>query len=520
MTDVAVLEALIRAGEFAKVARAVAKLNVKKVPRAEAARFANVANRTDQSRLAMRLLFPIIHSEQREIAPANDQEKIEYADALRRAGLLNEALEILREVDFQKYPSAHLTISFCYFNEWRYDQALPHLRQLIQATNPDDYAQTIAKVNLAAALVNEQSYEDALPLLEDIQERTSAKGQKLLLGNSLEIMAQVFIRQGRWIRAEQTLERAQKTFGQDSNKYLFFVRKWQAIIHSLKAGVVQDELLKIRDEAQSRRDWESVRECDLHIGVIARDSHLLQKVYFGTPHASYRKRLLQMASFPLPDEFLWSASLKPKHTFDLVKAACHDGSAAMAEGSLPHQMMMHLCADFYRPISIGSAFNTLFRGEKFGQQGSANRVSQIIMRLRRIFDSEKPGFSITETRGQYRLELAEDCAVRVAAETPAVSRNDLSWMKYKDQLPGSFSRRDLERVSSCSAAKAKRLLRWALANGQIRSTGWGPNTKYQIAAKDGSVRDNGSSVSFQRSPHLPYSEDESPVGRLVLRGKS
>lgn len=485
MTELAQFEALIRKGEFARVARAISKLNLKKIPRAEAARFANIANRTDQSRLALRLLYPIIRSDLEALTPPSDPERIEYAEALRRTGLLNEAIEIFRDVDTSKHPAVHLNISFCFFNEWRYGQALPHLKELVRATQPEDYLHTIAKVNLAAALVNEDLHDEALQLLGELQEQTQIKGQTLLLGNTLEMTAQVLIRQGRWLQAEQTLKFAEDLFGRDHNKYLFFVRKWQAILGSLRAEAVQEDLLQLRAQALERQDWESARDCDLHIAIISGDANLMRKVYFGTPHSSYRRRLQKMAgeAFSIPESFVWSQSESPERLFDVVKASCEDGSAALGEGSLLHQMMSLLSADFYRPISIGTAFNSLFRGERFGQHGSANRIAQLVARLRKVFAEENLGIEILETNGKYRLHLGPQSGIRVAAEMPQLSRNDLSWMKLKIQLTNAeFTRQDLERISQFSPAKAKRILRWAIDNGQVRSIGFGPNTRYELAA--------------------------------------
>lgn len=486
MIDLNRLEELIREGDFATVAKAISATNLKKIPRADAARVANLANRVDHSRLALKILHPLVKPV--ENAPAtqpSESELLEYAEGLRRMGLLNEAREVFGRIDVNQRPSVLLNISFCYFNEWRYQDAIPHLRRLIQLVDPSEYLNTVAKVNLAAALIHMSQYKEALVLLAELQETTRKREQRLLLGNCLELTAQVYIGIRDWDRADQVLAEAAQIFSDDGNKYGFFVQKDQAIANCSRAGKVLPDLLSIRSRAEERSDWEAQRDCDLYIAILSQNEQLLHKLFFGTPQAAFRTRIVQLLGrpFSFPQEYVLSSSDEPPETIlDLRTARTDDGQAVLETGGRMHQLLLLLASDFYRPFSIGTIFNTLFKGEAFGQEGSANRVWQVVSRLRHWFEEQNLDISIIEHNGLYRLRLNGNAAIRVSRERASFQRNDIVWQKLQLQLPNHFTRQDLERASSVSQATAKRLLRWAVDSGHVTSEGVGMHTTYRLVA--------------------------------------
>lgn len=485
MIDLARLEELIRSGEFATVAKAIADLNGKKIPRADLARVANLANRVDQSRIALRILHPIVKRADDDLAPvASVTELIEYAEALRRMGLLNEARAIFNQIDVSQRPSVLLNISFCYFNEWRYAEAIPHLRQLIGLIGPAEYQSTVAKVNLAAALVHDEQEVEALELLRELRDSTRQKDQSLLLGNCLDLMAQVYIARGEWSNADAVLEEAVQIFSRDANKYAFFVQKDLAVASSMRAGKVTPGILAVRALAVERRDWEAQRDCDLYIGFLGGDPRLLYKLYFGTPQAAFRRRIVRLVgeSFKVPQAFVWANDGPVERILDVRTGATDDGQSALETGSGSHQLLMLLASDFYRPFSVGTIFNTLFAGESYGQEGSASRVWQVVRRLRRWFKDEKLAISIQENNGMYRLEIESGIGIRVTTDRPQFQRNEIVWHKVREQLPHQFTRQELEKIASASPSTIKRLLRWAVDSGQVEAIGVGMYTSYRRIA--------------------------------------
>jgi hypothetical protein len=477
--QIAQLEEWIRAGAFSKVSKALLELNTKKIPRGEKAAIANIANRADLYRFAFRLLNPVIRAGDDGGSPPSDLELIEYAEALRRMGLVNEALGIFAKLDAAKYPFVHLRAAFCLFAKWEYARAIPGLRAMLGLVKPEDYLSTIAKVNLAAALVHERQDEEALKILRELRVSTRNENRLLLLGNCLELSSQVHIARREWSDAESVLKEAEGIFSGDRTKYSRFVAKWQAIARSLKERQVHPALVASRELAVASGDWETVRDCDLYMGAINGDEALLRKVYFGTPYASFRRRILDLAKVDTTGTYLWQAEGETA----AVKIFDVRAGGGLDPGRRMHQLMVLLSRDFYRPVTVGSAFSALFPEEHFRQEGSANRVSQLVLRLRRWLAQQDPGLSIEGHDGRYRLNIHPGAAIRVPETAAPADPLDIRWEKIRRRfVAAEFTRREVAVVTDCSPATAKRLLRWAVETGKAEPVGSGAQVKYKIAA--------------------------------------
>lgn len=487
-TSLEQLETLTRAGSFAPVVKHLTEINTKKIPRVEIARYANLANRVDFARFTMRVLNPIVRGEEGLLVPANDAEKSEYADALRRMGLVGEAVQIFSEVDSVKHPVVLLRTALCLFNQWKYDEAIPHLEKYRKAVENDAYARRIATLNLAAAYVAERLDERALRLLKPLRNETKAANNQLLYMNTLELMTQVFVRLNAWNAVDDAMAEAAHVATDASTRYARYVRKWKSIADSLKSGVVSQDLYACRAEAETNRDWETIRECDLYISHIARDRKLLEQLYFGTPYPSYRKRILDLVGPDLPQQrdHLWypgKAPSSPRATIRLSLGAIENGESALETGQVPHRLLILLCRDFYRPLTQGAAFSNLYAGEHFMQQGSTNRVCQSVRRLRAWLEEVAPGLEVEVVDGSYRLRGDGSVGIRVPREPLPLDVRPLEWHAVKLAVDKNlFSKRDVMRVQNCSDSAAKRLLNWALENGRAQTVEWGAKTKYKIVA--------------------------------------
>lgn len=488
------LELLIRAGNFASVTKALKELNTKKIPRAELAIYANLANRVNFTRFTLRILSPIVRGEEGLLNPAADVEKSEYADALRRNGLIEEAMQIFSEVDSRKHPIVLLRMAFCNFMQWKYTAAIPLLENYLRAVSHEDYARRIATINLAAALVTEGGNEVALGLLNPLRDETRNANNKLLHTNCLELMTQVYVRQGDWQKVAETLVDASRAATDDNTIYSRYIKKWRAIAHSLKVKQVHSELYGCREDALRNQEWETVRECDLFIGFISQDRRLLENVYYGTPFPSYRKRILELVGdFELAaaGEYLWSLGTeKSPYTgpiLDLAKGGLDGGGPSLEAGQLSHRLLILLCRDFYRPVSQGSAFSNLYPGEHFMQQGSTNRVCQVVRGLRSWLKKVAPDVSLETVNGSYRLQGDGAFNIRVPSELLSLSARELEWNTVRLAIKKDiFSKRDVMQAQNCSDSAAKRLLRWAVEVGRVQTVEWGAHTKYQVMGHEAS----------------------------------
>ncbi len=479
-------EALIQAGDFSAVAKTLRTMNMKQIPRTQLARYAHIANRAHQGIVAHRILQPVVRPEGKILLPPSDAEKLEYAEALRLMGVISEAVKVLSEINFSSMPIVDLRTAFCLMTQWQYAEAMPYLQRYIQNADPKEYSYTIAKVNLAACFVAEREDDDGLKLLELLIADTKSAGHNLLHGNCLGLAAQIFIRQGRFDQADQTLDEALRSFSDQRMKFSLYLRKWRAISRSLRMKSVHPDLYECRNLALREKDWETQRDCDLYIGFLRGDEELIHHVYFGTPYDSYRKRIVDLVgeNFNPPPTYIWDP-LKDGHTggiLDVLDGRMDGSNVSLETGQLMHRLLLLLCSDFYRPLSIGTAFSELFSHEQYSQQGSSNRIPQIVKRLRDWFKQNDGLFSIQEDKGSYRLHVNAPVGIRVQLESPELSLQLVTWKKVSTQVQDeTFSRREVIQALNCSQASANRLLRWALKSGQAQAIGAGRQRKYRMA---------------------------------------
>ena len=479
------LENWVRTGNFAFVIKALRKVNSRTIPRDYIVQYANIANRVDQPRFAYRILQKVIKNDQRMNVTPSENEKIEYSESLRLMGLIGDAKKILNGIDSDRYPIVHLRLAFCNIVQWKYDDAISHLQKYINLTSTDDYSHQVARVNLAAALVHAQANEEALVLLEKLKEDSRRNGNRLLLGNSLELMSQIFIQQKNYELANKTIDEAVRVMGDSSSRFYLYLKKWKAICQSLQSQRVDPEVVNCREQARQNKDWETVRDCDLYIGFVTKDSNLINHLYFGTPNPYYRKRIKDLlgTDLELPVNFIWSPSgeLPSQEIFNLLEGSCEISGANMGTGHLMHQLLILLCSDFYRPLSVSTAFSELFPEESFSQAGSANRVAQVVKRLRAWFKKNSDLFSIEGKEGSYRIILQPGAAIRMPQEMPSLSLQSVAWKKLTSGLQSNlFSKQDVIQQLGCSRASAERLLRWAVDSEQVAVISGGPSRRYRL----------------------------------------
>ena len=481
------LESMIRGGDFATVKKHLRSLNSKSIPRDEVVKFANLANRVDSPRFAFRLLYPIIRSEKSLVAPASGLEQIEYAEAMRRMGLVSEAYRTYSLMNLKSYPVARLRMAFCLFSQWRYREAIPILKDYLSDISPEEYSHSIAMVNLAAALVFEGLNDEALSLLAKLNVETAQKKYQLLRGNCLELTAQVHVCQASYAEAIRLLNEATELSPNGQTKYSLYQRKWRAIAECLQNGKSSAPLLhSVRQTAADSADWETVRDCDLYLAHVEQDMDLMKQVFFGTPYRTYRKRITSLTGQNFSQElcYLWNPT-KNSHPriLNTEAGSIEKSELSLGSGHLMHRFLQHLTADFYKPLSLGAAFSELFPDENYAQIGSANRISQIVRRLRTWSAKNAVGFKVTELNGSFRFIIESDLALRVPESLPENSPQDHSWRLVENGVRASFfSRNDVEHQTGSSAATAKRLLRWAIDAGKVEVIGSGPGTKYRLAA--------------------------------------
>ena len=178
------VDGAIRAGELDLARSELRHVQSRKVPRALALQVAALA--AGRADIAIRILHPVVRPSNPSAQPASDLEKAEYAAALTYIGASDEALDLLSHLDSKEQPQVLLYHSFALFAQWDYRSAIPLLSGYIASPQLTDYQRLVGKVNLAAALINQNEHAAADRTIADILQATEEGNLQLLHGNALD----------------------------------------------------------------------------------------------------------------------------------------------------------------------------------------------------------------------------------------------------------------------------------------------------------------------------------------------
>ena len=474
----------IRAGRVQGVAKRLSSLNTARIPREFQLPLANVCRRVGLYSLGMKVLARVVRPSRGALEmAATSAELAEYAVLLQRSGAVKEALRTLEQVDEASVPEAHLYRAYCHFNLWDYETAIPELeRYLARPLSP--YAKFVGSVNLAAALVATERREEALARLATDIAYAKEHGYSRLLGNCLELRAQIHLQRDDDSAAETDLEAAIRALGGSETIDQLFVHKWRAVLTSAKSGDVT-AIEEFRAEALRRKDWESVREADLASLGIAFDEGKFRHLVFGTPFAPYRERIRRELG-RWPEEMSFVLGPQDAPCLD-VSSGEIDGASRLSAGKKCHQLLEVLLRDFYKPIRLGGLFAELFPGEHFDIFSSPDRIHQLIRRTRKWFLEEELPAAIVEDHGSYSVEIRGAFAFCVPLERKPVEPH----LVQLDKLIGrassqlSFTAREARAWLELSSTSFKRFASWAIKNGKLERIGTNNSTIYRLPGLKG-----------------------------------
>jgi tetratricopeptide (TPR) repeat protein len=477
-------ESLIRSGQFDQVEKQLLKLG--KIERKSALAVANIARRVNRLNMAVRILNPIVRPTDSFQDPATAQEKIEYADALRQVGAVDEAWNLLCEVRETDFPKVLFHKALCLFSQWKYAETLPLLKSYVQVESLSAYERVVGQVNLAAALIQQGQYQEASTLLDHLRIETQKTGALLMYGSTLELASQIAIFQGEFDLALKILEESSEILKRTGRVVSLYVQKWTAIAQSLKQRTPTSELQEVVLKAQAMKHWETVRDCELYQAYLTGNQEKFQRLYFGTPYESFRQRILTFAGkeFRLPENHLASPTQNPTLILDLESGKVSGKEPKkLPLGHAMHRLLILLSRDSFKPLPVMSAFGKLFPEEFMNATTSANRVHQVIKRLREwIADAELP-ITIEELNGTYKLVLGEDFGIRIPAEPLPMESQELVWNFLKREVGEKpFNVHEASQILNGSPSNAKLLLRWAIAQGKLQKFGQSSQTAYQVIA--------------------------------------
>ncbi len=461
-----------RIGESRRVHHALSVIPNRDIPQRWRLPLANIARRGGLILLGLRLLAPSLKSE------PTPEELAEYGVLLQKNGSAREALTTLEKIDGDEIPEALLYRAFCLFTRWDYAQATPLLERYVASAKLNDYQRLIGRVNLASAYNVLEQDALARDLLNELVATCRAKNYARLEGNCHELLAQVHLRKEDWSSAEDELELAEGLLANDISLDKFFVQKWNLVISALKSSS-QAPLLELRRRALELRHWESVREADLYRVKLTGDPNLFQHVFFGTPHESYRAKLMKECPGIEPSEELLVG--QGERVFDLSLSEV-DGAPVFGSGKKIHQVICYLFTDFYRPLRLAPLFAELFPEENFNVFSSPNRVHQLLRRTRKALKDEGVALEIREDSGAYSIHILPGLSVRLTNDRKVASTEHAHLIRLKSIYPAmQFSAKDARAKLGLPLTSFHRVLKYGLEKGLLVQQGNGPKTRYKAA---------------------------------------
>jgi len=485
------IDGLIRDGRFEEARSLLNSIPLHSVLRRHAVSLASFARRAGLPVLGIRVLSPYVRPKVKTRTTTRDDEKVEYAGNLVRLGALAEAERLLAEVSAQ-VPEAWLFRAYARVGQWDYRGSLLPLKRYLQTSDLNPYARLVAEVNLAAALLYERD-PDAESLLHRLEAAAQAGNHRLLLGTIRNFSLQAAIARQDWNSVDERLKRARETLEKTGAIEEFFVQKWGAIADYLRfprqpSRSQNLEIIKV--EAFRRRHWESLRDIDYWCASVTRDPRLILKLWFGTPHVSYRKKVeaLMGKKFAVPEHFLW----EPESAADKIHGGILDSvsgewgraSASRREGLKLAQQTSRalslLVSDFYRPFRTAEAHAALFGDAYFNPESSPVRVRQAFSRLGRWLKANRIPLVIERKDEAYRLRARGPLTVRIYREPAGVKTQNLLATLRDHFGVEAFSISQAQKALGKPRRTTLRLLTELTERGELQRQGKLISTRYVV----------------------------------------
>ena len=486
--DIEKIENLLVKNEMELVLRELNSIEAKKLPRRLVLKLTNIARRAGAPNLALKFSNRIIRPLTKLDQPATTEEIAEYAVALSDIGSVKEALALLRKLDSTDNPKILLNTAYCLFSIWDYSMSIDYLTRFLESSKLSPYDSLIGKVNLAAAYIMCEEYENASNLLDDVRSICHQEGYQLLYGNAWELTAQLYFYQGKLDLAEEAIECSLKALPDQQSIYQFMARKWQKLIQLARSPNeihLRNELKGLEDEARNLSHWESIRDIQFHRCRILNDEEGFWRVYFGTAHKNFRKRMIHLfnPSFIKEQYILHYGNFDEKkdRIFD-VRLAREAQGPELKPNMLIHRLFILFSSDRYREFQMGEIFHFLFEDEFFDPFSSPDRVHQVVKRFRQWLKESDIPVEIRFLGRGYKAYIGDQYGVCI--DNNLLNNEYSRAIGYLARLLSigvyHFTTREAAQLLGLSKSAVNKWLVEAIEENLVEKSGQGKNTKYDI----------------------------------------
>ncbi len=478
-----VIDDLIKRGRTAKAKEGLRRFCKGRVKREHRLAAAALARRMEMPDLGIALLHPLVRPLGKRVqSEATPQEIAEYAADLSRLGAPREALELLTSKPVVGLPEAGLYQAFALVSLWEYGATIPLLERFLEVPNADPYQRLVAQANLAAAFLFVSRFGEADKVLTSLESKARETNFHLLLGHALKLRAQWAISIGDSSAAERALSLAEKQSAEWAKWDELLLKKWRAVLalkKEPKKAIL--ELEQVQTLAEKASHWETVRDCAGYLAVATQDEARLWRVFFGTPFAPFREKLLVDFGYrgAPPTSYLLPGGKEKATTLDLTGAM--DLGADLVPEDARFRLLRALASDFFRPFRGATLFQLIHPEELYNPLTSPPRVRMLVMRLRRSLTKKRFRAGIEHLDDGYRL--SPRCPLRVDlapnAETRSVGLVERASTTFGED---DFGLKEAAKVLDVSDRTLGRALTDAMHEGRLQRAGKGRATRYRFKA--------------------------------------
>lgn len=472
---------MIRKGQGQKVRDLLAKIQRRGVPKDQLVECANLARRVGMSTFALNILFRTVYQ---DVASPEPRAVAEYAANSSAAGNYIEANKLFENLPSEILGQYCIEYADSLFKSWNYEKA-SSLLDKYAPSSWNSYRDMVFGLNYASSLIETKQGSKAIQLLEEIIDQSKKQKWEIILANALELLGQTQFHQRNYTEALQLFIESEDLLRQSGNISWVYSRKWKVITAIAQKGWSPEMAVKlneIRKLAREYMHWETLRDCDFYESYFSENSRMYSRVYFGTPHESYRNRIKSLVGKKLslfPSVTFGKASAEKSFELDVSKGDFKSGSHPLELTPQNRRLLQVLTSELYRPLSIFEIFKFVFNEPYFNPTTSKDRTYKAIAALKKAMVNHPGLLSVTARKGYgYRFRTEKSLLLHYP-EKPVSSdfTNEEHLLSQFGETP--FTRREFCDSHSLSERSGNRQLQSLVEEGLLEKIGSGSATKYK-----------------------------------------
>ncbi len=433
------------------------------------------------------ILFRIYNDPLEESSP---QLIAEYASCLAGAGNYIEAQNLFSKLPDDVLSDHVLSYSDSLFRLWESQKANEVLERFAPKSL-ETYADLVYGLNLAASHIVCDKYSQAEELLTEIKKKAHKENHNMIYGNSLELFGQIHFSKNRIEKANQLFKESERLLRSSNNLSWLFSLKW-ATFSTIELGgmshqEMSDRIDEVRKVARQFLNWETLRECDLYEAVCTDNQCLFNRVYFATPHRTFREKALRKSQsrFQLNSSVqIGPGNQKRTQCLDLNLIEFHPFDLEMSK--IQKILLKTVTKDLYSPIPIYQLFYDLFPGEFFNPLTSKDKTYKQISKLRSILELHPSQLRLDNLRNYgYRFRSKEPLTLiyPLKEESNEALTDKIFVVKAQTHFGSRpFSRKEFSQLNDMTDRSASRILKHLEESGDFEKVGQGRSTKYKVAS--------------------------------------